>query len=132
VGNGMLKQLTKRYKHLIGGYGIDEWGAKNFDGTEFMKGLASIQTLPICRGCRKGGGNEACKMRPCASKRKLSDCIECDEIRSCKNLEALKKVREGALGVGMLAKAEDDHSDHQQLIKKWTAEIKTRCLTCGV
>jgi len=127
----MLKELTKRHEHLIGGYGIDEWGAKDFDGKEFMKGLASIQTLPICRGCRKGGGNEVCKIRPCASERKLSDCIKCDEMKSCKNREALKKVREGALGVGMLAKAEDDHSNHQQLIKKWTAEIKTRCPTCG-
>jgi hypothetical protein len=131
VGNGMLKELTKRYEHLIEGHGIDEWGAKDFDGKEFMKGLASIQTLPICRGCRKGGGNEVCKMRPCASERKLSDCIECDEMKLCKNREALKKVREGALGVGMLAKAEDDHSEHQQLVKKWTAEIKTRCPTCG-
>jgi hypothetical protein len=127
----MLKELTKRYEHLIGGYGIDEWGAKDFDGKEFMKGPASIQTLPICRGCRKGGGNEVCKIRPCASERKLSDCIKCDEMKSCKNREALKKVREGALGVGMLAEAEDDHSNHQQLIKKWTAEIKIRCLTCG-
>jgi hypothetical protein len=84
----MLKELTKRYEHLTGDYGIDEWGAKDFDGKEFMKGLASIQILPICRGCRKGGGNEVCKMRPCASERKLSDCIECDEMKSCKNREA--------------------------------------------
>jgi len=127
----MLEKLTKRYVHLIEGYGIDEWGAKDFDGKELMKGLASIQTLPICRGCRKDGGNEVCKIRPCASERKLPDCIECDEMKPCTNREALRKARDGALGVGMLAKAEDDHSDHQRLIKKWTAEIKTKCPTCG-
>jgi hypothetical protein len=127
----MLEKLTKRYVHLIEGYGIDEWGAKDFDGKELMKGLASMQTLPICRGCRKDGGNEVCKIRPCASERKLPDCIECDEMKSCTNREALQKVRDGGLGVGMLAKAEDDHSDHQRLIKKWTAEIKTKCPTCG-
>jgi hypothetical protein len=127
----MLEKLTKRYVHLIEGYGIDEGGAKDFDGKELMKGLASIQTLPICRGCRKDGGNEVCKIRPCASERKLPDCIECDEMKSCTNREALRKARDGALGVGMLAKAEDDHSDHQRLIKKWTAEIKTKCPTCG-
>jgi hypothetical protein len=130
VGNGMLKELSKRYEHLIGGYGINKWGAKDFDGKEFMKGLASIQTLPTCQGCRKGGGNEVCKMRPCASEKKLPDYIECDDTK-CKNREALKKVREGALGVGMLAKADDDHSSHQQLIKKWTIEIETKCRTCG-
>jgi hypothetical protein len=60
----MLEKLTKTYVHLIEGYDIDEWGAKDFDGKELMKGLASIQTLPICRGCRKDGGNEVCKIRP--------------------------------------------------------------------
>jgi hypothetical protein len=127
----MLRELTRRYEHLIRGYGIDEWGAKDFDGEEFIKGLTSIQSLPICRGCRKGGGNEACRMRPCAFEKKLPDCIECDETKSCENREALKKVRDGALGVGMLAKAENDHSDHQQLTKKWTTEIRTKCPTCG-
>jgi hypothetical protein len=127
----MLKDLTNRYEHLIRGYGIDKWGAKDFDGKEFVKGLTSIQTLPVCRGCRKGGGNEVCRMRPCASERKLSDCIECDKTKSCENREALKKVREGALAVGMLVKAQGGHSDHQQLIKKWIAEIGTKCPTCG-
>jgi len=127
----MLKELTKRYEHLIRGYGIDAWGAKDFDGKEFIKGLTSIQSLPICRGCREGGGNEVCRMRPCASERRLPDCIECDGMKSCKNFDALKKVREGAIGVGMLAKAEDDHSDHQRLIRKWITEINTKCSTCG-
>jgi len=49
VGNGTLKELTKRYEHIIGGYGVNEWAAKDFDGKEFMKGLASIQALPICQ-----------------------------------------------------------------------------------
>ncbi len=124
VGNRVLKELTKRYEHLIKGYGIDEWGSKDFDGKEFMKGLASIQALPICQGCRKGGGNDVCKIRPCASQRELSDCIECDEMKSCKNWKALMKIREGALGVGMLIKTEVDHSSHQQLIEKWLAKLK--------
>jgi len=127
----MLKELTKRYEHLIKGYGIDGYGAEDFDGNEFTKGLASIQVLPTCQGCRKGGGNAICKIRPCASERKLPDCIECDEMKSCKNREALKKVREGALGVDMLIRAEDDHSNRHQLTEKWTAEIKTKCPMCG-
>ena len=131
VGNGTLKKLGKRCEHIIGGYGVDEWGAKDFNGKEFMKGLASIQTLPICKGCLKGGGNTECKIRPCASNKKLSDCMECSEIKTCKNVEALQKVRTGALRVGMLAKTENDKINQQQLIEKWTAEIKTRCLTCG-
>ena len=131
VGNGTLKTLAKRCEHIIGGYGVDEWGAKDFDGKEFMKGLTSIQTVPICQGCLKGGGNEICKMRPCASGKKLSNCIECSEMKTCKNVEALQKVRTGALRVGMLAKAENDKTDEQGLIRKWTAEIKSKCPQCG-
>jgi len=129
VGNGTLKELAKRCEHIIGGYGVDEWGAKNFDGKEFMKGLASIQDLPICQGCLKGGGNDECKIRPCASSRKVLDCIECGEIKMCMNHEALQKVRTGAHRVGMVMKT--DKVDSQQLIKDWTAEFKSKCPHCG-
>ncbi len=124
VGNGTLKELTKRYEALIKGYGVDKWGATDFDSKEFMKGLASIQNLPICSGCLKGGGNEGCKIRPCVSKKKISDCNECNEHTKCKNVEALQKVRTGALDVGMLIKT--GKGGQLQLKEKWTAEIRNR------
>jgi len=99
VGNGTLKELTKRYEQLIKGYGVNEWGAKDFDSKEFMKGLASTQNLPTCIGCLKGGGNDECKIRPCASEKEMSDCSECKESMAYKNSEALQKVRSGALAV---------------------------------
>ncbi len=42
IGNGVLKELTKRYAHLIGAYGVDEWGAEDqgFDGQEFLQDAA--------------------------------------------------------------------------------------------
>ena len=118
-----MKELTKRYEHIIRGYGVDEWGAKDFDSKEFMKGLASIQALPICQGCLKGGGNDECKIRPCASSKKISDCSECNELSTCKNLEALQKVRTGALRVGMLIKTD---KGQQQPTEKWTAKLKNK------
>jgi len=124
VGNGTLKELTRRYEGLIKGYGVDEWGAKDFDSREFMKGLTSIQNLPVCPGCLKGGGNDECKIRPCASGKRIHDCNECSGSTACGNLEALQKVRTGALAVGMLIKT--DKADQQQHIKKWTAEIRNR------
>lgn len=120
-----MKELTKKYEGLIKGYGINQWGVKDFDGNEFMKGLASIQTIPTCQGCLKGGGNDECKIRPCAANRKVSDCIECGESKTCKNHEAFQKVRTGALAVGMLLKTDKDKTN-QQLIEKWTAEIKNK------
>jgi len=127
-----LKELTKRYEHIIEGYGVDKWGAEGFDSKEFMKGLASIENLPVCRGCLKGGGNDECKIRPCASSRKISDCNECNEPATCKNLEALQRARTGALRVGMLIKTDKDKADQKQLIKKWTAEIKNKFPNCVI
>ncbi len=130
VGNGTLRELTKRYEALIKGYGVDKWGAKDFDSKEFMKGLASIQSLPICVGCLKGGGNDACKIRPCASQRRLSDCNECKESAACTNQEALQKVRTGALAVGMLLKT--SKGVQPQLVDKWTAEIRKKFPHCVI
>lgn len=130
VGNGALRELTKQYERIIGGYGVDDWGAKDFDGKEFRKGLTSIQNLPICVGCRKGGGNDECRIRPCAVSRGISDCMECNEITMCNNAEALQRVRTGALRVGMLAKTEDEKADPKQLIEKWAAELRDKWPYC--
>jgi hypothetical protein len=130
VGNGTLRELTKRYEHLIKGYGVNKWGAKDFDSEEFMKGLASIQNLPVCVGCLKGGGNDECNIRPCASSKGVSDCGECHEHKTCKHSEELQKVRSGALAVGLLLKA--SKSGQAELIKKWTAEIRDKFPNCVI
>jgi hypothetical protein len=133
VGNGNLKDLAKRCEHIIGGYGVDEWGAEDqgFNGQGFMKALQSIQEIPICRGCLKGGGKTDCEIRACASNRKLSDCMECNETKTCGKQEALQKVRTGALRVSMMTKTEHEKTHNQELVKKWTVEIKSRCPHCG-
>jgi hypothetical protein len=133
VGNGTLGGLSKRCEHIVGGYGVDEWGAEDegFNGQEFMETLRLIQNISICRGCIKGGGKTNCEIRACASRKKLADCMECSETKTCRNLEALEKVRTGALRVGMLARFENDKTDRQELIRKWTAEISGKCPYCG-
>ena len=132
VGNGVLRELTRRYAHLIDGYGIDKWGATDFDGKEFMKGLKSVQNLPICKGCLKGGGNETCKVRPCVQSKRIPTCNECTEQTSCDNLEALRKVREGALAVGMIVKSNKVTAEPKQLIKKWTGKVKGEFPYCVI
>jgi hypothetical protein len=131
VGNGTLKTMTSRCEHIIRGYGVDEWGAKDFDGKELMKGLASIQTIPICKGCLKGGGNEVCKIRPCVIGSKLSDCTECNEMGRCENHVALVNVRTGALKVGMNIRMKEDKAGQLELMERWSKEIKERCEVCS-
>lgn len=130
VGNGSLRELTKRYEHIIKGYGVDDWGTKGFDSKEFMKGLAAIKALPLCTGCLKGGGNDACRIRPCALSRKIAGCNECDGRTSCGNLEDLQKVRTGALQVGMIIRQDEEKTHQQWLVEKWTAEIKDKFPNC--
>jgi len=36
VGNGALRDLSRRCEHIIGGYGVDKWGAEDqgFNGQD--------------------------------------------------------------------------------------------------
>jgi hypothetical protein len=133
MGNGTLRDLSRRCEHIIGGYGVDRWGAEDqgFNGQEFMRTLQSIQNIPVCRGFLEGGGKTGCEIRACASSKKLSDCMECSETKACKDRGSLQKVRTGALQVNMLVKIEHEKTDSQELVRKWTAEIKSRCPQCG-
>jgi len=128
VGNGVLRELTKRYGEIIKKYGVDEWGPKDFDVKEFMNGLASIQTIPVCQGCLKDGGRTNCEMRNCASNKKISDCSQCDQPTKCKNTEILQHMRTGALDAGLMVKTEN--IDRKKLMENWTAELKSKWPTC--
>ena len=122
AGNGALRELTARYEDVIKTYGLPQWGPKQVDFREFMKGLRSIEEMPLCQGCLKGDGKPNCQIRACALNKKINDCSQCDQPSDCKNSEALQKMREGARDAGLLVKTED--IDRRRLILKWTRELK--------
>ena len=128
VGNGTLRELTKKYETIIKNYDLEEWAPKDFEFKEFAKGLTSIQTVPLCPGCLKGGGRDNCEMKACASNRGINDCSECDQPEACKNLEILQKMCTGAQNAGLSVKTEN--ADSQELIEKWTAELKSKWPCC--
>ena len=65
VGNGTLRELTKRYEELIERYDLEAWAPKDFDFQEFKNGLTSIQAMPFCRGCLQEDGRPNCEsLRP--------------------------------------------------------------------
>ena len=128
VGNGVLKELTKQYEEIVRNYGLGSWAPKDFDFKEFMKGLASIQAMPLCLGCLNGDGRPNCEIRACASKKNIADCSGCDQLMACKNLEPLKKMRTGASRACLLVKTKN--VDRQECIEKWTAEIKGKWPHC--
>ncbi len=128
VGNGTLRELTERYQEIIGAYGLEQWAPKDFDHEEFRKGLTSILSIALCPGCLKGGGRDNCEMKTCASNRNIDGCSECHEPATCKHVETLQKMRSGALAAGLFVGTEN--SDRQQLIEKWTAELKRQWPCC--
>ena len=124
VGNGTLRELTKRYKELINTYDLRDWGPKDFDYSEFYKGLESIENMPLCPGCLKGGGRPDCEIRNCAVNEKIADCSLCDHPTACEHGEILHRMRTGAARAGLMVKTEDAH--RQALIDKWIAGVKDK------
>lgn len=124
VGNGMINELARSLEKSVKDYGIEEWGPKEIDYAGLHKGLASIQAMPPCPGCLKGGGRTNCEIRACATAKHLKECIGCTDAASCKNLKLLQHMRSGALGVGMMVK--EKKGDRSEFLRKAEAELKRR------
>lgn len=128
AGNGTLQELTKRYKELVNKYGLKDWAPKDFDFGEFFKGLESIEKMPLCKGCLKGGGRDNCEIRTCATDKGLKDCTLCQEFGQCKNAEILEHMRSGARDAGLFVTSSG--SDRQELVERWSAELKSKWPCC--
>jgi hypothetical protein len=128
AGNGALKELTKRYEDIIINYDLEEWAPKSFDFKEFKKGLVSLQAMPQCPGCLKGGGRDNCEMKACTLSKNINDCSECAQPEECKNLEELQKMRTGALKAGLFVKTED--VDQKEFIQKCMNMMKSKWPSC--
>jgi len=124
VGNGALRELTRRYIELIAAYGLEELGPKDSDYKELLKRLRSIQNIPLCSGCLKGGGRDSCEMRSCAASKRITGCHKCRELVVCKHSEPLREMRSGAIKAGLFVNTED--VDQQDLVVNWTAKLRTK------
>jgi hypothetical protein len=119
VGNGTIGELAGRLGKLVRDYGVEEWGPKDIDYAGLHKSLASINELPPCPGCLKGGGRTDCEMRECARQKHLKECVECEESETCRNVKILRHMRSGALRVGMVVK--DKKGNRSEFLKKATS-----------
>jgi hypothetical protein len=121
VGNGALAELTRRYGRLMDIYGLRDWGPKDFDFDEFVRGMHSIQEIVPCPGCIKGGGRDACELRSCVTARKLSDCSECGDHLSCLHATQLETMRSGARRAGMFVR--EPGENRAETLRKWIDEL---------
>jgi hypothetical protein len=107
---------------------LEEWAPRDFDYKEFMRGLASIASMPLCPGCLKGGGRDNCEVRACASNKNIEGCSKCRESELCQHVEILERMRSGALAAGLLVEAEE--VDREQILEEGVAELKSRWPCC--
>jgi len=126
AGNGALIELTKKFEEVVKNYNLERWVPKGFDFREFTKGLALIQTTPLCPGCKKGGGNPTCKVRVCASAKGMTNCSHCDQLTECRNFEQLEKSR---------PKIKQDlreikDAEPEELVEKWISKLKAKWPHC--
>ncbi len=124
VGNGTLREMSRTYEKMVVDHGLEEWGPKDFDFKEFIKGLGSLKNLPACPGCQKGGGRPACELRGCVSDKGVEDCSQCDAPEACANAKLLNHMRDGARGAGLFVKTGGEAKD--ELISRWTVELRSR------
>lgn len=126
AGNGVIIELTRIYEEIIRKNKIEKWAPKDFNFTEFMKGLSSIQKIDICPGCHEGGGNPTCKVRICANKKDILNCSQCNELLSCNNFKTLEKshprIKEDLEKV--------KNVNQKLLLKKWSDELKDKFPSC--
>jgi len=126
AGNGAIIELTRKYEEVVKNHNLEKWAPKTFDFKQFMKGLTSIQVMPSCPGCQKGGGPPACRIRICALEKSVADCGQCDRLVECRNFEQLEKshpkIKEELMKI--------ENVDRKELIEKWISELKTKWPHC--
>lgn len=127
-GNGAIVELARRFEELAGRQRLEKWVPKNFDFQEFMKGLASIKAMSLCPGCRKGGGNPACKVRICALQKGVNECSSCEALLECRNFEQLENENPKRKQFLLDMKG----ASRSELIAKWTNEIRKKWPHCIV
>jgi hypothetical protein len=121
VGNGALAEFTRRCERLMETYGLRDWGPKDFDYDEFIRGLRSIQGIAPCSGCLKGGGRDECEIRSCVEGRELLDCGDCGDFKSCFHAAQLEKMRSGAVRAGLFVR--DPGEERAEALRRWNAEL---------
>jgi len=126
AGNGAIVELARRFSEIVKNYELEKWVPKDFDFNEFMKGLTSVQAMPSCPGCQKGGGLPTCSVKICASEKSIADCSQCAQLTECKKFEWLEKnyptIKKDLKKI--------KNKNRKELIKKWTSEIKGKWPHC--
>lgn len=128
MGNGSLRELTKRYREALESHGVEHWAPPDLNWEAFAKGLTIVDEISSCPGCLKGGGRESCELRRCTASRDLAECGACHEQASCPHVQLLNDMRAGALRAGLFVKIKPGKD--RALIEQWSDELKAQWPSC--
>lgn len=127
-GNGAIQEFTRKYEQVIkrSQSALEKYAPKEFRFNELVKGLGCVQTMQLCPGCRKGGGNSACEVRICALGKSVTSCNQCDALVECRNFESLEenhpRIKEELMKI--------KNANQREIIEKWMGELKTKWPHC--
>jgi len=121
VGNGSLRELTRRFEVVLDSHGVGHWAPPEMDYAAFARGLKTIREIASCVGCRKGGGRDDCPLRACSVGRRAADCTECGTFGACDHEELLQTMRSGARKAGLFVR--DPGEDRSALLRTWLADL---------
>jgi hypothetical protein len=125
-GNGSIQELARRFEDIVKNQNLEKYVPKEFVFKEFLKGLAAIQKMPLCPGCRKSGGPSTCKVRICALDRGVADCSLCEQLARCTKFEQLEITHPKIKGDLIRIRNEN----RSALVKKWVDELKCKWPHC--
>lgn len=128
VGNGALRELSRRYRQLVTDYGLARWGPADIDFGEFVRALESLERIPVCPGCGQGGGKEDCPLRACATATQTGYCSECRAPAACAHAQLLEHMRSGARKAGLFVEAGE--VPRPELVEQWSAELRATWPAC--
>jgi hypothetical protein len=128
VGNGSLRELSRRFEEVFEGYGVGHWAPPELDDAAFTAGLAIIRKIASCPGCRDGGGRADCEMKACTASRGHSECTECSDRATCPHSEIREEMRTGARDAGLFAETED--TDSLRSLAEWSLKLQVQWPSC--
>jgi hypothetical protein len=104
LGFTAFREAASLLAELVDAHGFQHWmpqAVKEFDYTEFRKGLAFFgnpESWLVCRqGCRSGDGRPECEIRKCCQERECDICFDCGEFPCDKvkeNTRIIKRANE--------------------------------------
>jgi hypothetical protein len=124
VGNGALRELSRRLAQSVADYDLRAWGPGDVDWEALAQALASIARIPVCPGCRRGGGREGCALRSCAAAEGVTHCADCPAPPSCANGPLLEHMRAGAAAAGVNVLSSG--ADPAAAVEAWARELRSR------